>query len=75
MYGMRYLSIVTTRFVKCAIGKLIFQLKIFDTVHHLEANLCNKLNFCFFSVAFTWIGSLIWAASSYFAFNGKVSYF
>jgi len=40
MYGMRYLSIVTTRFVKCAI-------------------------------AFTWIGSLIWAVSSYFAFNGK----
>ena len=41
MYGLRYLSIVTTKFVKIALG-------------------------------LTWITSILWAASSYFAFDEKV---
>ena len=41
MYGLRYLSIVTTKFVKITLG-------------------------------LTWITSILWAASSYFAFDEKV---
>ena len=41
MYGLRYLSIVTSKFVKIALG-------------------------------LTWITSILWAASSYFAFDEKV---